>query len=156
MQTKTQPAGKRQSVQVGPALDALLTSGVCADSGLSRRLDTLAARYATLINTPGQYPQDWTITDWAAFVAAVGHIDTRLPTATYTLIGYIKGTRPTQKLTYTVEMLTQLALHAMLALSEQAIAAGATEEASLEVFLLDKNVTIAEKRPPAPAQGHAA
>ena len=132
----------RQTVTILPTLAAALDSGVCPGPSLGARIDTLAGRYMGLMSDPALLPANWPIDAWAALIRAVAVIDTRPPTATYSLAGYLRATKPHSKLAYAADSLSQANMHAMIALAERAMSVDIDNQDALSAFLMQSGVKI--------------
>lgn len=134
---------RRQTITVNPALATVLASGICCPGqSLGSRIETLAGRYMALITDPTLLPANWPVDAWAAVIRAVRVIDTRIPTAPYSLSGYLRANKPHPKVVYASDSLTQASLHAIIALGERAHDVPLDNADALSAFLRQAGVRI--------------
>lgn len=128
----------RASVRFGPQLSALLDAGHCAGRHRSDRLETLAARYLTMI---GQHPT-WPVDTWVRAIKAGRQIDLASPGANWALVGIAKQQRDS-KLSYSLENAPPAQAISVIAVIETFLATGQNPEPKVvQTFLEKQGITL--------------
>lgn len=83
------PSDKRQTIRIGPSLNAFLKSGACAGSSVPKRLDLLASRFQLILSAT-KCPA-WPIETWVSFLSLAKQTDLTQPGAIYALQGNAKA-----------------------------------------------------------------
>lgn len=127
----------RQSIRLGQPLLDLLDSGHCQHTSIARRLDTLAARYSTVL--AGTTAPAWPIASWQAFIRLAKTLDLSHPGAVWSILGAVKATPATKALAYALDSAPVAQQILLISIAERA--PDPADPAALATFLEGIGIT---------------